>query len=137
MRKAYNSHSELPSFCNNATLRFLSFGFILGRNTAPVLSRLSLLVPASLEVLRVRLQDDPFADIQTKAVWGGVDTALNDPKFSKLQRFEIVDYKSPAITGTDAPLPELLPKSYRRGLLWFRLWTSRSCTWIIKHRYIS
>ncbi len=116
MTNTRNSDPVLPTLLYNTSLQLLYFPSSSSKYTLHYLSRFPIVAPASLEIVRIHL-GIPAKD---KVYWEGVDTALNDSKFSKLRWFEI---EGPIVVvgGIENFFQVVLPKSYLRGLLWVRM----------------
>ncbi len=129
---------EIPSFsCTpSRSLRYLQYDFEPTRLTFSRLSRLPSVAPGSLELMRVVLQEDfrKAFSADNGSLLEKVDIALNDAKFKQLRVLEFESREPyapeepssleepPTLEEITALLQTMLPRTYSRGLLWFRSW---------------
>ena len=113
---------EVPLLTNHLKLQRLDLDGMM-EIIIPVLGRLPLFAPRFLVGICIysRFTDEMkgFEGI-SEDEWKAVDLALCDSKFTHLKSVELVESGEKGLENPHAFFRQALPKSYERGILWFR-----------------
>lgn len=112
----------MPLLTNHLALLRLSLR-APAQEIIPKLARLPLFAPGSLTGIWVDPWDGftmDFLEGIPESQWKAVDLALCDPKFSHLTSVEFTNSSKAPLENPHAFFQRVLPKSYKRGILWPR-----------------
>ncbi|KAJ3491393.1 hypothetical protein NLI96_g735 [Meripilus lineatus] len=121
---------KIPSLTSHLSLEYLEINGVKIGYLSTFASHLPQLISSSVVYFHLGLDGKPSSIFCEESIssWKNVDDTLSDPRFKQLDRF-VVSVYPPLPTNTKefsdhgdlrAILRAAMPKSYKRGILWWK-----------------